>query len=70
MPESITYVDVKARVIRAINQVTPIDNVSIEYQKDQTHTGNSANIGQILRELNGIRKNVENNILTMEISVG
>lgn len=46
MPESIIYVDAKARVIRAINRVSTFVKVSIEYQRDQMHAGNRDKIDQ------------------------
>lgn len=70
MDRSIGYIDAKARIVRAINRVTTFINASVEFEKDQTNSVKRSKISAMLRELNEIRRCVENDVQIMETSVG
>jgi len=70
MPASIGYIDVKARVVRAISRTTTFIKASVEFNNDRTNTGKRAKIRQMLCELVDIRQHVEDDFQIMESAVG
>lgn len=70
MPQSIHYIDAKARVVRAISRITTFVKASGEYNNDRTNIGKQAKIKQMLSELKEIRRCVNEDIQIMETAVG
>ncbi|XP_060868578.1 uncharacterized protein LOC132943558 [Metopolophium dirhodum] len=70
MPESIKYLDAKARVVRALGRITRFTQATNEYLADQTSTSKRAKVETMLLEVNDLRANVDQDIQVMETAVG
>ncbi|XP_050061681.1 uncharacterized protein LOC126551703 [Aphis gossypii] len=70
-PESsITYVDAKARVVRAIAKISSFVVAAGDFKADKHNPGKRAKICTMLLELNELRQTTEDDIQVMENAVG
>lgn len=67
---TVSYVDAKARVVRALARVTTFLRASNDFTRDEENVNKRAKISQMLSELNNIRQCVEDDIQVMESAVG
>lgn len=70
VPDSIKYIDAKARVVRALGCITMFTKASNEYLADQTSTSKRAKIETMFLEINEMRAWVDQDIQIMETAVG
>lgn len=70
MDPSLSYIDAKARIVRAINKVAKFVTTTSEYEKERTNVKKKAEVRQKLSELKELRRSVEEDIQVMESAVG
>lgn len=66
---NLDYTDAKARIVREINRISTFLRASIDFQNDETNVLKRAKISTMSREINDIRRCVENDVQIMEIAV-
>lgn len=67
--DSIVYTDAKNRIVRALARITLFVKASTDYEKDTSNVAKRAKVGQMLCEINEIRRCVETDIQLMETAV-
>lgn len=66
---SITYLDAKAQIVRAINRVTTFVLATKEHEKDTSNKAKCVKVRQMLSKLKGIRKCIDDDVQLMETCV-